>query len=87
MGRRANETNCKILLMRMARYIDGELERDLCKVLENHLKGCDRCRIVFDTRTNTTKLFKDLQWVPIPPQVRRRLPQSLRERRKIMGNP
>jgi len=66
----------------MSKYIDGELERELCKALEKHLKGCDRCRVVFDTTRKTIEVYRDSEPYPIPAEVHKRLHQALLNRWK-----
>lgn len=68
--------------MRMSKYIDGELEQELCAELKKHLKGCDRCRIVFDTTKKTITFYRDSTPYPLPSQVHKRLHQALRSRWK-----
>jgi anti-sigma factor (TIGR02949 family) len=66
--------NCKAMLGTLSEYIDGELPPELCQEIEQHLAGCDNCRIVL----NTTKRTIDLVQMPItqeevPDDVRARL--------------
>jgi anti-sigma factor RsiW len=72
--------DCKRLLEDLNLYIDGELEQDLCRQLEQHLKGCDRCRIVLDTTRKTINLFCENQLMDLPSEVSDRLHQVLRAR-------
>jgi anti-sigma factor (TIGR02949 family) len=66
--------NCKAMLGSLSEYIDGELPPELCHEIEQHLAGCDNCRIVL----NTTKRTIDLVQMPaeqdeVPDDVRERL--------------
>lgn len=66
--------NCKAMLGTLSEYIDGELPPELCQDIEQHLAGCDNCRIVL----NTTKRTIDLVQIPaeheeVPDDVRARL--------------
>lgn len=66
--------NCKTMLGSLSEYIDGELPPELCHEIEQHLAGCDNCRIVL----NTTKRTIDLVQMPaeqeeVPDDVRERL--------------
>lgn len=66
--------NCKAMLGTLSEYIDGELPPELCQEIEQHLAGCDNCRIVL----NTTKRTIDLVQMPVeqeevPDDVRVRL--------------
>jgi anti-sigma factor RsiW len=71
---------CKRLLEDLNLYLDGELEQDLCQQLEEHLKGCDRCRIVLDTTRKTIDLFCENEPVELPADVSTRLHHALRAR-------
>lgn len=73
---------CKTLLMRMSKYIDGELERELCKELERHLKGCDRCRIVLNTTKQTIEFYRGTKAYEIPRAVHQRLHRALQKQWK-----
>jgi anti-sigma factor RsiW len=61
-------------------YIDGELEQELCRQLEAHLKVCDRCRIVLDTTQRTIQLNRSQTPMELPEGVTRRLHAVLRAR-------
>ena len=72
--------DCKHILEELNLYIDGELEQELCRQLEAHLKGCDRCRIVLDTTQRTIQLYRDQTPMELPQGVRDRLQAVLRAR-------
>jgi anti-sigma factor RsiW len=69
--------NCKRLLKDMNLYIDGELDPELCRQLETHIKDCERCRIVLDTTRKTIDLFCNNDPVELPQEVHARLHQAL----------
>jgi predicted anti-sigma-YlaC factor YlaD len=46
------------LLDQLGDYIDGDLEAKLCAQLEQHLTGCDICRIMVDTTRKTVLLYR-----------------------------
>jgi anti-sigma factor RsiW len=50
--------NCKELLEQIHDYIDGELEAKLCAELEQHLTGCDDCRVLVDTTEKMLVLYR-----------------------------
>lgn len=72
--------DCKHILEELNLYIDGELEQELCRRLETHLKGCDRCRIVLDTTQRTIQLYRDQVPMELPEDIRDRLHTVLRAR-------
>ena len=74
--------HCDDLIQNLSDYIDGELEPELCKELEKHLKGCRNCRLMVDSMKMTVKLCKDGRCVDLPPELDKRLNQKLAERWK-----
>ncbi|NMC13595.1 MAG: zf-HC2 domain-containing protein [Chloroflexi bacterium] len=50
---------CRYLLGSLSEYIDGTLEESLCHAIEQHLAGCDNCRVVIDTLRKTVSLYHD----------------------------
>lgn len=70
--------NCRQLLGSLSEYVDGELDDELCSVLEQHLEDCENCRIVVDTLRKTVYLYHEsTQDETIPTDIRTRLYQSL----------
>jgi anti-sigma factor (TIGR02949 family) len=70
--------NCRQLLGSLSEYVDGELDDELCSVLEQHLESCENCRIVVDTLRKTVYLYHEsTQDETIPPDIRTRLYKSL----------
>jgi anti-sigma factor (TIGR02949 family) len=70
--------NCHQLLGSLSEYVDGELDDELCSALEQHLEGCEDCRIVVDTLRKTVYLYHEsTQDVTIPTDIRTRLYKSL----------
>jgi anti-sigma factor (TIGR02949 family) len=71
--------NCRQLLGSLSEYVDGELDDELCSVLEQHLEGCENCRIVVDTLRKTVYLYHEsAQDETIPTDIRARLYKSLK---------
>lgn len=70
--------DCKYLLGSLSDYIDGDLEDELCAELEQHLSGCEDCRIVVDSLNKTVYLYHTTaQQVTVPEDVRQRLYRRL----------
>ncbi len=66
--------NCHDLLSSLSDYIDGDLDADLCKELEQHLCECPNCRIVVDTLKKTVELYQhEGEDTTLPDDVRVRL--------------
>ena len=66
--------NCQELLGSLSAYIDGDLNPELCRELEQHLAGCNDCRVVLNTTTRTIDLVHSpLEKTDLPDDVRERL--------------
>jgi len=70
--------NCKEIARNLNAYIDGELDDEFCGQIEDHIKNCSNCRIVVNTLKKTIEIYQsDGHETKIPPDVRKRLYQSL----------
>ncbi len=72
--------NCKDCIQQISNYLEGEIEADLKRHLEEHLKMCHHCHVVFDSMRKTIELYCDGKLFPLPVEVRDRLHQALRRR-------
>jgi len=76
--KRHEHKNCRQLLGSLSEYVDGELDEELCSVLEHHMEDCDDCRIVVDTLRKTVYLYHATASTEnIPSDIRQRLYKSL----------
>jgi anti-sigma factor RsiW len=74
MSEHEHSPQCKQLLGSISEYIDGELQEELCALLEAHLEDCENCRIVVNTLRKTVELYKETtSEVELPGEVRERL--------------
>lgn len=73
MNAHAHSEKCRQFLGSLSEYIDGELQAELCQQLEEHLHGCENCRVVVNTLRKTIELYE--QVTPSPD-----LPEGVRER-------
>lgn len=70
--------NCHEMLGELSDYVDGTLEAELCQVLEEHLAGCNNCRVVVDTLKKTIHLYQvTAAEESLPGAARERLFRSL----------
>jgi anti-sigma factor RsiW len=70
--------NCRQLLGSLSDYVDGELDDELCSMLEQHLEDCADCRIVVDTLRKTVYLYHaTAEDESMPVDIRQRLFKSL----------
>jgi len=75
-----NLLNCKDCLKEISSYLDGDMEPDLKRHLEEHLSLCHHCQVVFDSARKTIELYCDGRLFPLPLEVRDRLHRALRRR-------
>jgi anti-sigma factor RsiW len=68
----------------ISNYLDGELDADLRKALEEHLVFCHHCQVVVDSTRKTIELYCDGRLFQLPARVRDRLHAALR--RQWQGN-
>jgi anti-sigma factor RsiW len=61
------------MLQDLSAYVDGELEETLCLAIEEHMSGCQNCRVVVDTLRKTVLLYHQLPPEPLPEDVEVRL--------------
>ncbi|GIX01533.1 MAG: hypothetical protein KatS3mg112_0470 [Thermogutta sp.] len=71
---------CQELLAALNAYIDGEIDPQLCEMLQRHLEGCNPCRVVVDTLKQTVTLYKGEEPYELPPELHERLHQCLRQK-------
>lgn len=71
------EQVCHELKDKLSAYLDGELESALCAEIEQHLNGCDDCRVVVDTLNKTITLYRNYGQASVPPDTHERLTHVL----------
>ena len=69
--------NCRHMLGDLSDYLDGEASAEICAEIEQHMDGCEDCRIVVDTLRKTVLLYRELPQPSMPQNVRQRLFQAL----------
>jgi anti-sigma factor RsiW len=70
--------NCKGIIRELTDYLDGDLTPEVRAELEEHLAGCDDCRIVVDSTRKTIEIFCHCKPAPLPEDVRIRLHDAVR---------
>ena len=72
------EIDCSNMCQVLSDYIDGELSDELCHRIEEHMAGCEHCRVVFDTTNKTILLCHDAAVeTELPEDVHERLVETL----------
>jgi predicted anti-sigma-YlaC factor YlaD len=69
---------CREIKDKLSAYLDGELESALCAEIEEHLRGCDDCRVMVDTLNRTITLYRNYGQSTVPPEVHERLARVLK---------
>ena len=74
MSEHIHTPQCKVLLGSLSDYIDGELQDELCRQIDEHLKTCEDCRIVVNTLQKTIDIYKQMDsTTDLPDGVKERL--------------
>jgi anti-sigma factor RsiW len=74
----SEKAECHRLIHLLSDYVDGELDESLCRELEEHINGCDNCRIVVNTLKKTVSLYQtEENTCSCPDDVRERLYKRL----------
>jgi RNA polymerase sigma-70 factor (ECF subfamily) len=71
--------DCRKYFERISEYLNGELDDEICREIETHLKECPECRECLDSLKKTIQLCKEAGKEAIPPDIRERLRSNLRE--------
>ena len=71
---------CAELVAMLNDYVDGEIDPGLCEEFEQHLAGCQPCRLVVDTVRKTITLYKEGQPYELPAPFRQTLHAALRQK-------
>jgi anti-sigma factor RsiW len=74
-----DNSTCHSLLGFLSDYVDGSLDKELCKEIERHVSDCQNCHIVVDTLRKTISLYhvSAVEEGEVPGEVRERLFRTL----------
>jgi RNA polymerase sigma-70 factor (ECF subfamily) len=70
---------CRDLFARLSEYLDGELEPDLCSVLEGHMDNCPPCQAFLESLRRTVDLTRRLPEPELPEPLVRELVETYRK--------
>lgn len=71
------ERPCLPLLAHLSDYVDGAAAQAICAEIEQHLAGCENCRVVVDTLRHTVHLYQTLPTPALPESAREQLYKTL----------
>lgn len=57
---------CEEVWREVSNYLDGEIEADLRRAIENHTRGCKQCAAVVDGTRNLLQLYGDERMLEVP---------------------
>ena len=74
-----DDYTCRSLRKLLSDYLDGELDEEFCREIENHITECQDCRIVVDTLRKTILLYHETaaESAEIPGPTREKLFKTL----------
>jgi anti-sigma factor RsiW len=70
---------CEEVWREISNYLDGGIEPDLRRALEEHIHGCRRCAAVLDGTRNVVQLYGDERMLEVPLGFSQRLQRRLEE--------
>ena len=69
-----HDLNCSFIRQNLSDYIDGDLDRNLCNIIDEHIKDCKNCQVIINTLKKTITLCQlESQKTILPEDVRYRL--------------
>ncbi|HTY08409.1 MAG TPA: zf-HC2 domain-containing protein [Candidatus Edwardsbacteria bacterium] len=70
--------HCRRMVSAFSDYLDKDLQQQVCRQVERHLKDCPDCKLYLDTLNKTITLYRGLGDVPVPKDVESRLFATIR---------
>jgi hypothetical protein len=89
-GDKAMVVSCEEVWREISNYLEGEIDPSLRAAMEEHFRGCKRCRAVLDGTRNVIQLYGDERMLEVPLGFSYRLHRRLEEnmspaRRTFLG--
>lgn len=75
----AERKTCKYFCEHLSDYLDGLMEENECRLVEEHLAHCPPCKLIYQSLELTVSLCGKSVSDEIPEGVRQRLKDFLRE--------
>jgi predicted anti-sigma-YlaC factor YlaD len=70
---------CKGVLAALSDYLEGDAGESLCKGIEEHIRGCERCRLHIDRMKVVIRAYKPWRDETCPVETSRRLKEAIAE--------
>jgi hypothetical protein len=74
------EISCLHVWREISNYIDGEIDQELRRRMEEHFKGCEHCSAVLDGTKNVVRLVGDGRTFDLPAGFSERLQHRLQKK-------
>jgi hypothetical protein len=74
------EISCLHVWREISNYIEGEIDQDLRRRMEEHFKGCEHCTAVLDGTKNVVRLVGDGRMFNVPTGFSERLQDRLQKK-------
>ncbi len=71
------EISCYHVWQEISNYLEGEINPELCRRMEEHFKGCEHCAAVLDGTKNVLRLVGDGWTFELPTGFSERLKRKL----------
>ncbi len=71
------EISCYHVWQEISNYLEGEINPELCRRMEEHFKGCEHCAAVLDGTKNVLRLVGDGRTFELPTGFSERLKRKL----------
>lgn len=75
----SSEFGCRRIAELLGDYLEGTLPKATAELLEWHIEGCPPCVAFVNTYRGTVNATRTLHDVPIPPELKTRLLNVLRQ--------
>ena len=72
-------SKCRKLFSELSNYLDGDVDPEVRRELEEHIAKCPDCLVIFDTTQKTIRIFQGCEPYPIPEGLHTRLLDTLRQ--------
>jgi anti-sigma factor RsiW len=77
--------NCTEFMVELTDLLDDRLDGELRRDLDEHMSGCDHCKVVFVTTKQTIQIYRNNELYDLEPGLRDRLEAAIMQRCRDSG--
>lgn len=81
-GPAERHARCRELLEKLSDYLDGELDLDLCRRIEQHMGECPPCQRLLESRRRAVDWARSLPTPPLPAELEREILEACERARR-----